>query len=132
LVDASDQFSEFGDRRRLVVVDQFVLEPTGKALVCGSEERGLAPVYAARKLSEVNEILSSMVIVAHYERFELDFGIGGFVVRSECLSELVDELVVVAEPRRIVVIVELGFEMVEGRAFEEGQGEVDLSFVGTE
>ena len=73
-VDSLHEFPESGKSHGLVVVDHFVLDPLGEAVVSLPEECCLAPVDTGRELREFDEVFRSVMIFLHTKSFEFCFG----------------------------------------------------------
>ena len=59
-VDSLQEFPESGKSRGLLVVDYFVLDPFGEAIVSLPEECCFAPVDTGRELRELDEVFRSL------------------------------------------------------------------------
>ena len=65
---------ESGKGRGLIVVDHFVLDLFGEAIISLPEECCLTPVDMGRELRELDEVFRSLMIFLHTKSFEFCFG----------------------------------------------------------
>ena len=74
---------ESGKGRGLIMVDDFVLDPFGKAIVSLPEECCFAPVDMGRELHELDEVFHSLMILFHTKSFEFGFSFSNGVEGAE-------------------------------------------------
>ena len=97
-VDSLHESPESGKGRGLVMVDHFILDPFGEAIVCLPEECCLAPVDTGRELRELDEVFCSLMIFLHTKSFEFCFGFPNGVKSAKVGFQFVAEKVEVGAP----------------------------------
>ena len=97
-VDSLHEFPESGKSRGLLVVDHFVLDPFGEAIVSLPEECCFAPVDTGRELRELDEVFRSLMILLHTKSFEFCFGFPYGVESAEVGFQFFTEKVEVGAP----------------------------------
>ena len=97
-VDSLHESPESGKGRGLIVVDHFVLDPFGKAIVGLPEECCLAPVDVGLELHELGEVFHSLMIFLHTKSFEFCFGFPNGVESAEVGFQFLTKKVEVRAP----------------------------------
>ena len=97
-VDSLHEFPESGKCRGLVVVDDFVLDLFGKAVVSLPEECCLAPVDTGQELREFDEVFCSLMIFLHTKSFKFCFGFPNGVESAEVGFQFFTEKVEIGAP----------------------------------
>ena len=97
-VDSLHEFPESGKSRGLVVVDHFVLDPLGEAVVSLLEECCLAPVDMGRELHKLDEVCRSLMIFLHTKSFEFCFGFPNGVESAKVGFQFLTKKVKVGAP----------------------------------
>ena len=80
------------------MVDHFVLDLLGKAVVSLPEECCFAPVDTGRELRELDEVFRSLMIFLHMKSFEFGFGFPNGVESAEVGFQFFTEKVEVGAP----------------------------------
>ena len=92
------EFPESGKSCGLVMVDHFVLDPLGEAIVSLPEECCLTPVDMGRELREFDEVFRSLMIFLHTKSFEFCFGFPNGVKSAEVGFQFLTKKVEVRAP----------------------------------
>ena len=74
---------ESGKGHGLIVVDHFVLDPFGKAIVGLPEKCRFTPIDVGRELHELDEVFHSLMIFLHMKSFEFSFSFSDRVEGAE-------------------------------------------------
>ena len=98
-VNSLHEFPEYGKSRGLVVVDHFVLDPFGEAIVSLLEECCFAPVATGQKLHELDEVFCGLMILLHTKSFKFGFGFSDGVESAEVGFQFFTKKVEIGAPR---------------------------------
>ena len=99
--DSLHEFLESGKGHGFLVVDHFVLDPLGEAIVSLLEECCFSPVDTGRELHELDEVFHSLMILLHTKSFEFCFGFPNGVKSAKVGFQFFTEKVKVGAPCRL-------------------------------
>jgi hypothetical protein len=131
-VDGLGNASEVLEGVRFANLGNFILNPGWESLIILVSKGALIPSELSGEAIKLDIILRDPIVVLHGEHIDVVLSIARWISGTEVISEFLCELVPIFEPywRWVFFTQDRRFGPFERRAFEIGNGVIDLRFIG--